>query len=151
MHWELVFVWAVIFIVTLLIEISTVSLTTIWFCVSSFISLILALFSVSPVIQFIIFIVLSVGLLIVTRPLIKKFMAKEITHTNADKLINMVGTVTKEILIGEIGEIRVNSELWRAVSLDQVDINVGEKVVVKSLTGNKVLVSKINNEERIIL
>ena len=78
-------------------------------------------------------------------------MNKETIHTNADKVLDMIGIVTKDINVGEIGEVRVNSELWRAVSLETEDLIVGEKVIINSFTGNKVLVSKANKNNIEIL
>ena len=55
------------------------------------------------------------------------------------------GTIIQEISDDEIGEVKVNNELWRAVSVDSSNINVGEKVSIVSFNGNKVVVSKIKN------
>ena len=72
-------------------------------------------------------------------------MNKTLIRTNADKIITQIGVVTKEISDDEIGEVKVNNELWRAVSVDSSNINVGEKVSIVSFNGNKVVVSKIKN------
>ena len=58
----------------------------------------------------------------------------------------MIGIVTKEIAVGEIGEVKVNLELWRAISADSTPIKVGEQVIINSLNGNKVLVSRVTKE-----
>ena len=47
-------VWAIIFIVTLIIELETADLTTIWFCVSSLVTLICTLCGVKETNQLII-------------------------------------------------------------------------------------------------
>ena len=72
--------------------------------------------------------------------------SKDVIHTNADKVIDMIGIVTKEIPIDEVGEVKVNLELWRAISYEKTPILVGEKVKINSLDGNKVLVSRINKD-----
>ena len=149
--WVYAIIWGIVFITTVAVEISTVDLTSIWFSVSSLIALFLSLFKVSIYIQLGVFVGLSIILIIATRPLVKKMMNKETIHTNADKVLDMIGIVTKDINVGEIGEVRVNSELWRAVSLETEDLIVGEKVIINSFTGNKVLVSKANKNNIEIL
>lgn len=137
--------WAIIFVVTLIIELETADLTTIWFCVSSFITLICAIFGLHEIYQLIVFVVLSALLILATRPLTKKMMTKDIIHTNSDRLIGMITTVTKRISNEEIGEVKIENTPWRAVCLDGIDIEVGEKVIINSISGNKVVVSKVTN------
>lgn len=152
-EWLMVALWGVVFVTTLVVELCTANLTTIWFCVASALTLICAALQVNPGLQVIIFVFLSLVLVFATRPLTKKMMNTEIVHTNSDKVIGMIGIVTKDIVEDEIGEIKVDNNLWRAVSLSG-DAHVGEKVSVVSISGNKVVVSKAatkNGEENIIL
>lgn len=148
MPYGMIAIWAVIFILTLIIELETADLTTIWFCVASLIALICSIFSMNPFYQVIVFVASSFVLILATRPLTKKMMNKEIIHTNTDKLIGMIALVTKQITDGEIGEVKVDNNLWRAISIDGTTIEENEKVIIKSLSGNKVIVSKIikNND-----
>lgn len=149
MPYGMIAIWAVIFVVTLIIELETADLTTIWFCVSSLITLICSFFSLDILYQIIIFVALSFVLILATRPLTKKMMNKDIIHTNTDKLVGMIATVTKKIIDGEIGEVKVDNNLWRAISIDGISINENEKVIVNSLSGNKVVVSKIKSDNDI--
>lgn len=141
--------WIVIIISAIVIEVSTVALTSVWFALGGIVSLILAIFDVGFLWQMLSFIGISTIALIATRPIAKKMNTKDVIYTNADKIIQMVGVVTKEIPAGEIGEIRVNSELWRAKSLETETINIGEKVIVNNLDGNKVIVSRVNKNDDI--
>lgn len=149
MPYGMIAIWAVIFVVTLIIELETADLTTIWFCVSSLITLICSFFSIDILYQIIIFVALSFILILSTRPLTKKMMNKDIIHTNTDKLVGMIATVTKKIVDGEIGEVKVDNNFWRAISIDGISINENEKVIVNSLSGNKVVVSKIKSDNDI--
>ncbi len=143
--WTMLVIWGVIFVATLIIELATSDLTTIWFCISSAITLVCAALQAHPGLQVVIFVFLSIALVIATRPLTKKMMQTEIIHTNADKIIDMNGVVTVEIPEDGIGEIKVDNNLWRAISNDG-KIEAGEKVVIKSISGNKVVVSKIDTK-----
>lgn len=146
LEWTMIVIWGVVFVATLVIELATADLTTIWFCISAAITLVAAALQAHPGLQVGIFVFLSIALVIATRPLTKKMMQTEIIHTNADKIIDMVGHVTIEIPVDGIGEIKVDNNLWRAVSNDGY-IGVGEKVTVKSISGNKVVVSKIESKD----
>ncbi len=137
-----VVVWAVIFVITLWLEIQSFNLTTIWFCISAFVSLILAAFQVLPIIQIIVFVVLSTGLLLATKPLVKKLKEKPIIRTNVDQIIGQVAVVTKEISLKEYGEVKINNNLWRAVTKDDFVYQIGDEVIINEISGVKVIVSK---------
>lgn len=147
--WTCIIIWCVVLAITLFIEISTADLTSVWFCAGSIIAMILAFCNVQFYIQLIVFIGSSLLFIVLARPLIKKMMNKGIIHTNADKIIDTIGLVIKTIPAGDIGEVKVRSELWRAISLDTNDILEGEKIIVKSISGNKLLVAKIEKNSNI--
>lgn len=149
--WVYAIIWGAIFLTCIIIEINTTDLTCIWFCISSLVSLFLAIFKANIYVQLIVFALLTIILIIATRPLVKKLAQRETIHTNADKVLDMVGIVTKVIPAGEIGEVKVNSELWRAISIETEDIEIGEKVIIKSITGNKLLVAKANSHHLDVL
>ena len=74
----MVWIWLGIVIFLIFIEVITVGLTTVWFVISGFVSLILSLFIDSIEIEFSVFVLLGVLLLITTRPyLVKKLHVKE--------------------------------------------------------------------------
>lgn len=144
--WPFIVLWGILIIVAIIIEISTVTLTSIWFAIAAAVSLLFAIFEIGPLWQVLAFVIVSSILLLATRPLAKKLNEKDVIRTNADKVVSMIGIVTKEIPVGEIGEVKVNMEVWRAVSMDSSTIAVGEQVIVNSLNGNKILVSRISKE-----
>ena len=53
--WLMIGIWLSIFIVTLYIELNTADVTIIWFCLSSLVCFILALFNIYFIIQIIVF------------------------------------------------------------------------------------------------
>ena len=145
----MIILWSIIFITTLIIELETADLTCIWFCLASLVSLVCAIFKMQAVFQVLVFAAVATLLILATKPITKKMMKTEIIHTNTDRLIGMVGTITQEIIDDSIGEVKVNNELWRAVCIEGDTINVGEKVIVTALSGNKVVVTKANKNNDI--
>ena len=147
--WMMFAIWLGIFVTTLVIELNTADVTIIWFCIASLVSLILSLFNIHFVIQIIVFVVIAAFLLLLTKPLTKNLMNKTLIRTNADRIISKIGIVTKQISMNEIGEVKVDSELWRAITLDNETIDVNENVTIVSFNGNKVVVTKINKDNNI--
>lgn len=132
--------WFVAFLVLLVIELSTVNLVSIWFAVGSIAAMICSFFTDSLVIQTIVFLVVSVISLLITKPLMKKFKGFDITPTNSDRVIGKIGKVTKKIQENQYGEVQIYGNTWTARSDEEID--VGEKVKVLSIEGVKLIVKK---------
>lgn len=109
-------IWLVIIIFLVFIEIITVNLTTIWFVVSGLIALVLSFFIDTFEIQFATFVIGGIILLFTTRPyLVRKLQVKEV-KTNLDRVIGMQGVVTMEITKLNPGEVKVDGKLWIAIA-----------------------------------
>ncbi len=142
-----ILVWGIIFIVALVIEIETVNLTTIWFCISSILALIVGIFGANIYWQVGVFLIGSALLLAITKPFVKKFSKKEPTKTNVYSLLGQVAFVTSKITADEYGEVRLGANIWRAINKEGLTIDVGEKVIVKEIEGVKLIVLKLNENE----
>ena len=135
-------IWLGIVIFLIFIEVITVGLTTVWFVISGFVSLILSLFIDSIEIEFSVFVLLGVLLLITTRPyLVKKLHVKE-SKTNLDRVVGMRGIVTEDISNLNPGEVKVDGKRWTAIS--DRKIKIGSKVEVLSIIGVKIKVKEID-------
>ena len=135
--------WFITFILLLLIEIATVSLVSIWFVIGALAALITSIFTDSLWIQIIVFIIVSIISLLLTRPFVKKVKGYDVIPTNSDRVIGRIGEVTKKFGRNEYGEVKVYGNTWTACS-DEV-IHVGEKVRVKKIEGVKLVVEKEND------
>lgn len=136
----MVFGWLLAFLLFLGIELVTVNLVSIWFAIGAFVSMILAYFTDNFYIQMIVFIVVSVVILLITKPLAKKFKKTSFVPTNSDMVIGKIGEVTKEITSDNYGEVKVFGNYWTACSKKK--IAVGEKVKVINIEGVKLIVEK---------
>ncbi len=134
------FGWLFIILILSFVEITTVNLTTVWFVVSGIISLCLSFVIESDIILFSIFIVGGILLLVITRPLINKYVKVKGVPTNLDRIIGSVGTVTEDIVDGNIGEVKVDGKRWSAVSKD--NLLKEEKVIVNEINGVKLIVRR---------
>lgn len=134
-------IWLVITVLALIIEGSTAGLTTIWFAVASAISFVLSLFSINVYVQIIMFFVVSILLLILTRPLIAKTLVKQKEKTNADKIIGEKALVIEEINeFAGTGQIKISGMVWSAKSNEI--IGKDEKVFIKDIKGVHAIVEK---------
>ena len=101
------FCWLIAFLVFLTIEMITINLVSIWFAIGAIVSMGLAYFTNNVLIQMIVFIVVSLVTLLITKPLVKKFKKVDFVPTNSDRVIGKVGEVTKRITPDEYGEVKV--------------------------------------------
>ena len=132
--------WLIVIILLTILEAVTVNLVCVWFIASGLVSLLLSFFVESFYIQFVVFVLLGLILMVITRPiLIKKFGKKDI-KTNLDRVLGMDGVVTEEISKFKIGEVKVDGKRWSAIS-DQ-KISIGTTIIVESIDGVKLVVRK---------
>ncbi len=134
-------IWFAVIIVAGVIEAMTMNLTSVWLAIAAFVTLIISVFLPEIVwLQITIFIVVSVALLLLIRPLTRKFIKRNAINTNADSLIGKVAVCTKPILDGERGEVRIEGKIWTAISNENIEED--EKVVVLAIKGVKLVVKK---------
>ena len=131
---------AVIFVV---IEIITMGLTTIWFAGGALVGAVMAAFSLPLWSQIIAFVIVSVILLILTRPWALKYLNSRTVRTNADSLIGQTALVTQDI-DNLNAKVKVEGQIWTARSIsDDVQLHEGQKVMIESISGVKVIVKPI--------
>ena len=81
-------------------EAITVGLTSIWFVVGSVAGLIAAICGGPIWLQLALFFVVSIVCLAATRPLVKKLLRKDVTATNADRVLGQTARVTGAVYVG---------------------------------------------------
>ena len=142
----MVWVWLAVFIITLVAEAFTFDLVSIWFSFAAIVALIVAVTTdLAYYYQIVIFICVSVVLLLLTRPLMKKLLKNQERKTNADSFIGKQVIVSSPISKYEAGTIKMNDVIYTAILPLDTDatINEGEVVEIIALNGNKVVVRKI--------
>lgn len=139
----MIIIWFVIIIVAALIEMNTMDLTSIWFSVGALVAFVLSLTKVNVPIQVIAFLVVSVILVVAVRPVAKNYFKSNTISTNADRLVGKVATCTKQVCVGERGEVKIDGKYWLAITSGDQDIEIDEKVEVLAIEGVKLIVDKI--------
>ena len=133
--------WTILTIGLALIEAITPQLVSIWFAGGAFAALIASICKLNFFWQFIIFMAVSVILLILTRPTVRKIKSKSDTKTNVDALIGQSAIVSETITnLAEEGAVRLNGITWSARSRDNSIIEKGSVVKVLKIEGVKLIV-----------
>ncbi len=142
----MIWVWVALLAAFVIIEASTAQLVTIWFAVGSFAALITSFFTDNIIVQVAVFIAVSVIILAVTRPFVKKVTNSKKQATNADMYIGKEGIVTEEInnLLSQ-GVVKVKGSVWSARSeKDGAPIPKGTLVTVVKIEGVKLIVRPVS-------
>lgn len=132
--------WLVLLVVFMIVETATVSLTTIWFAVGALVAFLLGLLGVSVGWQAAVFLIVSVLLVLFTRPIAIRYLKIGHTRTNVDSMIGQQGVVIKAMSEHQTGQIKVNGQVWTALPADGQPIGENMEVTVQSVEGVKLMV-----------
>lgn len=138
--------WLIAMVACIVLELSTVSLTCIWFALGALAALLAGLCGAPLWLQVVWFFIVSVLALLVTRPLVKKYINNKTVPTNADMLIGMSCVVLEPISnLSETGAVKVGGKVWTARSEDGTVFAPGERVVAVRIEGVKLIVTSPAN------
>ena len=136
--------WLILFAILLAVEIFTLGLTTIWFAGGALVAFFAALAGANLYVQLILWLVVSVLLLVCTRPVAKKYICKKQEKTNVDSLIGQETVVCENISNRDnTGKVMLNGIEWTARAEDSAAVyEKGSIVRILRIEGVKVIVKK---------
>ena len=136
--------WVVALVVFLIVEAVTAGLVSIWFVFGSLVALICAALGAAVWLQIFWFVIVSVATLVLTRPLVKRYVDSRSVATNADRSIGRAAVVTERIdNLAATGAVQIDGVVWTARSTDDaVAIETGERVTVRAIEGVKLIVER---------
>jgi len=136
--------WLVLLIAFIMIEFATMGLTTIWFAGGSVAGFIASIVGAGFIVQVILFLIVSILLLVFTRPFAAKYINKNKIKTNVDSLAGRKAVVTQMIdNLQATGEASLDGKEWMARSVNEDDkIPEGTIVKVIRISGVKLIVQK---------
>ncbi len=137
--------WLVFTVVLLAFEAFTATLVSIWFAIGAAAAFVVSLFLPDMVIvQVVVFLVVSVLALLITRPLAKKYMPKKsASPTNTDRIIGRRAMVTKPIKAEKKGRVYVDGQSWAAESSSEFEVD--DVCIVKAVEGVTLIVAPVNS------
>lgn len=135
--------WLIVIAVCIVIEASTLGLTTIWFAIGGLIAWLMYLLGLSLQIQIVVFLLVSIACLILTRPIAVEKLKVGKAKTNLDSLIGETGVVEATINnVRSQGYVKLRGQVWSARSIDDEVIERDELVVVEEIKGVKLIVKR---------
>ena len=136
--------WVAALVVFLIVEAVTAGLVSIWFVFGSRVALICAALGAAVWLQIFWFVIVSVATLVLTRPLVKRYVDSRSVATNADRSIGRAAVVTERIdNLAATGAVKLDGVVWTARSTDDaVAIETGERVTVRAIEGVKLIVER---------
>lgn len=143
MYWAAM-IWLVLLVLFVIAEAATVTLVSLWFAVGALAAMAAALLGASAWVQFGIFALVSMVLLLLLRPLVRRYVTPKLTATNADSVIGTVGLVTVAIdNTAGTGQVKLGGLYWTARSTTGAPIPLDTQVRVDRISGVKVYVTPV--------
>ena len=143
-------VWLILMVILILMEAATVSLVSIWFAGGALTAILVSVLGGKLWLQVAVFFVVSVGLLILLRPVLRKHFNPKLQKTNVDAVIDATGMVTAEINnVMATGTVKIGSMEWTARSTSGDEIPAGTLVKVDRIEGVKVFVTPVKVPETV--
>ena len=136
--------WLLIFIVLFVIEIGTMGLTTIWFAGGALAAFIMGIIGFGTGVQIAVFSIVSIVLLVSTRPIALKYFNKERQKTNAESLIGKQALVLEEVdTLHNKGVVEVNGQEWSAKTEEPSGVIAKNTVVtIEGIQGVKLIIKE---------
>ena len=146
-NWFVV-LWLAVVVVFLVVELSTVTLTSIWFAAGGLIALFVAMSGGNFLAQMIAFLIAAFGMFFATKPWADKVINAKKTSTNADRAIGEEVRVLERISnLDQTGVVTVHGQEWTArTEDDKMIIEQGELVRIIRISGVKLIVEKIKED-----
>ncbi len=144
------FVWLGLVILFLIAEGATVSLVSLWFAAGAVVAMFAALLGAGAWLQTGLFLVVSGALLLMLRPIVRRYLVPKITPTNVDSLVGATGLVTEAIdNVTASGQVKLGAMEWTARSTTGENIPQGTLIRVDRIEGVKAYVTPVNVPEKI--
>ncbi len=135
--------WIVAIIVFIVIECFSYQLMSVWMAAGALVALICHIAGADFFTQFMVFLIISIVLIILTRPFVKNFLNSKNVKTNVDDIVGKEAIVTDEISnLENKGTVKIGGMEWSAKAEDNKKIEVGVVVKVLKIEGVKVIVKE---------
>ena len=146
----MIFVWAVLFLLFIWMEATTVSVVSIWFALGALTAEIACLLGGEIWLQAVLFFVVSGVFLASLRPITKKHFTPKLTKTNVDAVVGTTGKVTLCVDNDAAqGQVKLGAMEWTARSTSGAVLEEGMLVRVDKIEGVKAFVSPAEVKETV--
>lgn len=142
------YIWLIAAGIFFIIEIATVGFLIFWLGIGALLAMCTSFFIEDIFIQTLVFVVSSIILIFLTKPLISKYVDKDKpVSTNAYSVLGKKGIVIIPIdNLSGTGQVKVDGEVWSAKSTGS-DIPAGTEVEIQKIDGVKLIVTQMIKEK----
>ncbi len=134
--------WLGVAIFFLVVELLTTSLVSIWFVAASVIVCLLSLLIDGILWQIVIFVLLSAVFMAVARKIYKKHIKSKLNEVDKAQVMIGKNAIVTEAVNKINGRVVIGDVYWRAVCEGDGEIPKGENVIIKSVRGTTLVISK---------
>lgn len=135
-------VWIGVIVLAVVLEMATEQLVSIWFVFGGLVGIIANGVGLELWVQILTASIVTLLMLLVTRPIVKRKLSFEKTKTNADRNVGQTAVVLEEVnnSIAK-GLVRIGSAVWTARADENEVIPVDAEVMVVRIEGVKAIVA----------
>ena len=134
--------WLAFFLLSLVVEIATVGLVSIWFAAAALVSFVLAAAGAPLWSQILTFFLISILTLVAVRPIAQRFLNKKTSRTNVDALVGKPVRIIETVdNVNGKGRAVLNGMEWTARSADGSILEEGSYGIVTRIEGVKLILS----------
>ena len=145
---NMVFFWVAVFIFAAIIEAISLGLASVWFAIGSLVACFVAWLGGGIPLQVAVFFVVSILLIIFTRPIMVKKLKVGREKNVTEQIQGHTGLVTQTVEPFGSGLVKVDGAIWTAIGESpEVSIATGRRVEVVRIEGVKLIVKEcpLNN------
>lgn len=132
--------WLAVMVVCVIVEALTFALTTVWGVIAAFVMIFLSKTNMPFKWQLLIFLLLTIALVLTTRPFAVKKLKLGKNATNVNSMVGQEVLVIKKITKFEKGEVKAkNGVIWSAKNFDEnaeMEITENSVCTVEKVDGN---------------
>ena len=144
-------IWLILLVAFLLLEAITVSMVSTWFAGGALLAMLVSLLGGPVWLQILAFFTVSIVLLLLLRPVVRKYIKPRLVATNADALVGKICLVTEPVdNLAGTGRVRVGDVTWSARSENGENIPVDMQVKILKIQGVKVYVETVKKEVEVL-
>ncbi|MPM60643.1 hypothetical protein SDC9_107495 [bioreactor metagenome] len=134
-------IWLIIILISLIVEVLTQQLVSVWFAAAALVSFIVSIRNGAVALQWILFVVLSFVFMVVIRKYAQKQLTPNFEATNVDRYLGREATVLKVPEKTGKGEVKIDGVEWNAVwEMSDSMVEPGDQVEIVGVEGSKLIV-----------
>ena len=145
---NLMWFWLSVMVVCVLIEALTLALTSVWAAIAALIMIFVSQTGLPFKWQLLLFLVLTIALIVTTRPFAVKKLKLGKNKTNVNSLVGQEVLVVKKISPFQKGEVKAkNGVIWTAQNADSQsssEISEGTVCTIEKIDGNTLSVKPLS-------